>query len=214
MPRLLTENGYIPNNLYGNEMRLSMENKNLLAQRGALYVGTGKTIEIVTPEGTQNGAMTSVLNRPTDDNMVLVTIPETTEGNNGLGYKKMGDLPEYKEIQEQIAALSETIQGITVKGKSLEIQQSTWTTATGSNPAGTYVVTLQNSGGTGNVLNHGLGATSNIMVQLMVPNGTYTANAATNNWTVVSTTIDIDANGTIRIYSNIQTPAKVVMMTF
>ena len=41
----------------------------------------------------------------------------------------------------------------------------------------------------------------------MIPNGT-------NNWSIVSTTIDVNTNGTIVIYSNIQTVAKVILIAF
>ncbi len=42
---LQTVEGYIPSGLDGNIMRSSIENKNLLYQKNALYVGTGKLDE-------------------------------------------------------------------------------------------------------------------------------------------------------------------------
>lgn len=63
--------GSIPDQLWANVMRKSMENKNLLAQKGALYMGTGNTQTVDTlTEGAdgeyerQQIAQTEALNPP------------------------------------------------------------------------------------------------------------------------------------------------------
>ena len=42
----LNENGIIPNNTAAKIFRQSVENKNLLAEKGSIYVGTGEHIDV------------------------------------------------------------------------------------------------------------------------------------------------------------------------
>lgn len=42
----LNENGIIPNNTAAKIFRQSIENKNLLAEKGSIYVGTGEHIDV------------------------------------------------------------------------------------------------------------------------------------------------------------------------
>lgn len=84
----LINNGQIPNGLPGEVMRKSMENKNILAEKGSLYVGTGvaETVEILgnSYKIAQTGKLT-----PGSDNAVLVA-----DSNNpmGLSYKNVKDI--------------------------------------------------------------------------------------------------------------------------
>lgn len=220
MPRLLDlETGTIPNNLYANEMRVSMENKNLLSKRGSIYVGMGTENSVPVPDGTpgttggqSKSAKTVALERGADG-QILTAIPQATSGNPncGLGWKNLRDLQDYKtlqndfnsaikEVEDTLDTLTGDIGNITVKGTSLQLNNSTDWESGGTGAPGTYKHVI-----TPDV--HKLGATSNISVQLMVPNGS-------SAWTIVSTTIDVNNDGTITIYSNIQTAAKVVMITF
>ena len=197
MPRLLdTNTGTIPNNLYANEMRVSMENKNLLQTKGAIYVGTGATNSVPVPDNTPNttggqssAAKTMALN-PGANGQYLVADSTTAAG---LKYQSLSDDQAFADLKDEVDA-------ITIKGKVINITTTTsWTTASTGSP-GTYQYTITPAA-------HGLGATGNISVQLMIPNGT-------NNWSIVSTTIDVNTNGTIVIYSNIQTVAKVILIGF
>lgn len=64
----------IPTNKYARAMRMRMEDKALLVNKGAIYVGTGKT-QTVTP--TQGGAqeeipITAPLNPPTEEGVYVL----------------------------------------------------------------------------------------------------------------------------------------------
>lgn len=64
----------IPTNKYARAMRMRMEDKSLLVNKGAIYVGTGKT-QTVTP--TQGGApevipITAPLNPPTEEGIYVL----------------------------------------------------------------------------------------------------------------------------------------------
>ena len=56
MPTNFTDsNGRISDGLPARVMRLAMENKGLLSQRGSMYYGTGETESVtVTPQGGQS----------------------------------------------------------------------------------------------------------------------------------------------------------------
>ena len=80
------ETGAIPNGTWANVMRVSMENKNLLAQKGALYVGTGETNDVIDGSGnTQQIAKTAVLNPPKGDGYGLIS--EVLNEENPIGLK-------------------------------------------------------------------------------------------------------------------------------
>ena len=83
-----TENKQIPNGLPGEAMRKSMENKNILAEKGSLYVGTG-AVERVKILGNdyliaQTGTITPKVN-----GTVLVA---DSASECGLSYKNVEDI--------------------------------------------------------------------------------------------------------------------------
>lgn len=83
-----TINKQIPNGLPGEAMRKSMENKNILAEKGSLYVGTG-AVERVKILGddyliAQTGKIT-----PEVDGTVLVA---DSASACGLSYKNISDV--------------------------------------------------------------------------------------------------------------------------
>ena len=84
------EKNVIPTNQYAREMRMAMENKNLLQRAGSLYVGTGSTQEVTPFEGaewTVAVPITAPLNPPTvDGNYVLTCV--VTLGKATLAWKK------------------------------------------------------------------------------------------------------------------------------
>lgn len=84
----LINNGQIPNGLPGEVMRKSMENKNILAEKGSLYVGTGaaETFEILGNNYSiaQTGKLT-----PGSNNEVLVA---DSASEYGLSYKNVKDI--------------------------------------------------------------------------------------------------------------------------
>lgn len=84
----LRNNEQIPNGLPGEAMRKSMENKNILAEKGSLYVGTGavETVEILGDNYliAQTGKLT-----PGPDNAVLVV---DSTSSTGLSYKNVNSL--------------------------------------------------------------------------------------------------------------------------
>lgn len=86
----LINNGQIPNGLPGEVMRKSMENKNILAEKGSLYVGTGvaETVEILgnSYKIAQTGKLTP---GPDSDNKVLVA---DSKEPMGLAYKNVKDI--------------------------------------------------------------------------------------------------------------------------
>lgn len=86
----LTVDKQIPNGLPGEAMRKSMENKNILAEKGSLYVGTG-AVERVKILGNdyliaQTGTITPKKN---ENGRVLVADSAST---CGLSYKNISDV--------------------------------------------------------------------------------------------------------------------------
>ena len=86
----LINNGQIPNGLPGEVMRKSMENKNILAEKGSLYVGTGaaETVEILG--NNYSIAQTGTITPGVDgDGKVLVA---DSASDCGLSYKNVKDI--------------------------------------------------------------------------------------------------------------------------
>lgn len=86
----LINNGRIPNGLPGEVMRKSMENKNILAEKGSLYVGTGavETVEILG--NNYSIAQTGTITPGVDgDGKVLVA---DSASECGLSYKNVKDI--------------------------------------------------------------------------------------------------------------------------
>lgn len=106
----LINNGQIPNGLPGVVMRKSMENKNILAEKGSLYVGTGaaETVEILgnSYKIAQTGKLTP---GPDSDNKVLVA---DSKEPMGLAYKNVKDIIG--------AATASTIGGVKI-GDGLDV---------------------------------------------------------------------------------------------
>lgn len=83
-----TINKQIPNGLPGEAMRKSMENKNILAEKGSLYVGTGAVERVKILEDDYLIAQTGKLT-PGLDNAVLVA---DSTSSMGLSYKNISDV--------------------------------------------------------------------------------------------------------------------------
>lgn len=83
-------NNQIPNGLPGEAMRKSMENKNILAEKGSLYVGTGLTETVNISGDAYEIAKTDKLALPEDsDGMVLVV---DSNSSLGLSYKNIASI--------------------------------------------------------------------------------------------------------------------------
>lgn len=78
MIEITDSNGFIKSGLSSNLMRLSAENKNLLVQRGSLYIGTGTFQTIECGNETARIYNTSVLN-PLSAAPAMLTV--TASGN-------------------------------------------------------------------------------------------------------------------------------------
>ena len=83
-----TEKEQIPNGLPGEAMRKSMENKNILADKGSLYVGTGAAEKVKILGDDYLIAQTGKLS-PGSNNEVLVA---DSNEPMGLVYKNISDV--------------------------------------------------------------------------------------------------------------------------
>lgn len=95
---LENEKGCVAAGLNGKEMRLSMENKNLLSSMGSMYFGTGKT--------KSDGDVTFPLIKA----VRTQALEEVADGDNivvGISFSIADDVIEadFKKIQEKIASL-------------------------------------------------------------------------------------------------------------
>lgn len=59
-------NGFIASNQYAREMRMQMENKELLRGKGQMYVGTGNTIQVESGNVDYNAVETTATERVRD----------------------------------------------------------------------------------------------------------------------------------------------------
>ena len=106
-----TINKQIPNGLPGEAMRKSMENKNILKEKGSLYVGTGavETVEILGNNYSiaQTGTITP---DPKKNGTVLVA---DSDSECGLSYKNISDVGGVLYNQPQSLNVSQKIQART-----------------------------------------------------------------------------------------------------
>ena len=106
-----TINKQIPNGLPGEAMRKSMENKNILKEKGSLYVGTGavETVEILGNNYSiaQTGTITP---DPKKNGTVLVA---DSDSECGLSYKNISDVGGVLYNQSQSLNVSQKIQART-----------------------------------------------------------------------------------------------------
>lgn len=186
-------NNTIPNGLPAAVMRQSMENKNLLQKKGAIYAGTGgqNTVDTSGIEGASDSvkiAQTNSLNPPDNvntgaDTYILTytgdqAVPGTTEASPvGLAWQALSAL-----------GIKGAVGIITSSGGSTDI--GTWS---GSSAPYTYTISPAK---------HNLGATSNIFVQLMYGPSPYE---------IVGATVKVADDGTITINSNIKWSGKVIL---
>lgn len=188
--------GVIPDNQWANVMRCSMENKNLLAKKGALYIGTGDTTELTVPgegnDGKQQVAITDVL-LPGEENEFLSVGPDDT-ANQKLRYRKLleSDIPDisYTKIKDNIPFTK--ISGFPTKVENVEATDDYWQSSSEEAP-GKYRHSIDFSEG----------INKSPIVQLMMQQGSV--------FTIVNSTIEV--NGTnITVYSNIQFKGKILIM--
>lgn len=119
----LINNGQIPNGLPGEVMRKSMENKNILAEKGSLYVGTGavETVEILG--NNYSIAQTGTITPGVDgDGKVLVA---DSDSECGLSYKNISDVGGVLYNQPQSLNVSQKTQARTNIGAAKEFTAGT-----------------------------------------------------------------------------------------
>lgn len=187
------EVGAIPDNCWANVMRVSMENKNLLSDKGSIYVGTGQKNSVTDGAGdTQEICQTKELKGPTKSGMVL-----GSNGPDSVGSTNYRDI-SWKPLFTKVT-----------------ISPNGWKPSASS--SGTYSCTIELSklaDANGFNLGHNLvGTYGNIMVQIMTP---MQASSGHSRYSIVNTTVDIDTdndgNDTITIYSNAQIEIAVLIM--
>lgn len=119
----LRNNEHIRNGLPGEAMRKSMENKNILAEKGSLYVGTG-AVERVKILGddyliAQTGTITPKVN---ENGMVLVA---DSASECGLIYKNISDVGGVLYNQPQSLNVDQKTQARTNIGAAKEFTAGT-----------------------------------------------------------------------------------------
>lgn len=193
MPNLvsdvLNETGAIPDNQWANVMRISIENKNLLATKGSIYVGTGGTNTVTTGDKdadgnylTQTIAKTMALN-PGTNGQVLTADSTTTEGLKWTTPLKASD------INTNPLGLARRIVNV--------VANAGWTAAATDAPGKyQYIIPLAQSGSTT--------LSPNVFVQILMQTG--------SNYTIVNTSIDITSTQII-IYSNITFTGKILLLS-
>lgn len=182
----------IPNGLPAALMRQSMENKNLLQSKGAIYGGTGETNTVTTDTGNYQVAETAAVTPPTTVETGADTYVLTYTGNQQVPPGQSDGVVSPTGLTWQM------LSALGIKGKVGIITNTggtsdvgTWGTATTA--PYTYTITAAQ---------HGLGATSNIFVQLMM---------GSNPYEIVSSTINVSNDGTIAIQSNIKWSGKILL---
>jgi len=133
MIEITDSNGFIKSGLSSNLMRLSAENKNLLVQRGSLYIGTGTFQTIKCGNETARIYNTSVLNPLTVAPAVLTVIaPEILGWSRSLSNSNF--YSQYSgvmyPISVQRASLSMRVSNVTkattVKYTPINQQTTIW----------------------------------------------------------------------------------------
>lgn len=92
-------NNQIPNGLPGEAMRKSMENKNILAEKGSLYVGTGETERVEIAGDNYLVAKTGKLTPGSDSNGMVLVADSTAQF--GLSYKNVASVGAVSYDQSQ-----------------------------------------------------------------------------------------------------------------
>lgn len=118
MPTSVIENdGIFPNARRADVMRHSMENKNLLAQKGSLYVGKG--INHSVNSSSDNVANTGALNisNGKENDAIIVT---NASADLGLEYRLLSDLEVGKSNKVKVNVGS-GVTGITSGYKELQV---------------------------------------------------------------------------------------------
>lgn len=92
MPNFSDSDGRILDGLPARVMRLAMENKGLLSQRGSMYYGTGETESVtVTPQGGQSVTYdipkTGTIAPPTTDGTWVLTC-EVSDGDVSMQWRR------------------------------------------------------------------------------------------------------------------------------
>ena len=220
----------LPDNLWANVMRQSIENKNLLAERGAIYVGTGKVTTVVTGEKDTEGdyiqqeiARTSALTPPlAEDAEGVIAERKFLATDNvsdlGVGWRsiEMADLPQGEEgvaVKKSVTALTEKVDNLTLQtfglsAASISVVTGDWLTAA-ENAPGKYYKSITVS----ETLGADFAPNGEVYVQLMM-NQSFGTNSG---WSIVNSSIEIVQNAektdtVINIYSNIQFAGKILLL--
>ena len=163
-----TENKQIPNGLPGEAMRKSMENKNILAEKGSLYVGTG-AVERVKILGNdyliaQTGTITPKKN---ENGKVLVA--DSTEPM-GLVYKNISDVGGVLYNQSQSLNVDQKTQARTNIGAAKEFTAGTGL-AFNSNNSSLHLTAATKSDIGGVKIGDGLNVSSGVLSLSVSANG-------------------------------------------
>lgn len=198
----------IPDNLWANVMRCSMENKNLLSQAGAMYVGTGETIQVVTGDKDADGnyipqqvAKTMALLPPTDAKAQARVLSPDTNAKGAMRWKLLKDILTQEDINPFLPKVPD-VNPFQLGGKliiDVTANDTDWPLATETNAPGKYCKII-NLNGIENFTTTGL-----VYVQLMMA-------GQNNRWTIVNSTIDITATQ-VFVYSNIQFTGKILIFS-
>lgn len=137
-----TGSNAIPNGQAASVMRRSMENKNLLSEKGALYAGTGEPYATQDSVGnTYNTAITDAVAAPTQSGQVLVSNLDSGGPDTGLEWQNAA--PNADNVNssingQPISSIFET-NGTTVKNATNATNATKLTSGTvGSSTAPVY----------------------------------------------------------------------------
>lgn len=131
--------GAIPNGQLAPVMRRSMENKNLLVDRGSIYVGTGTTYDTLDSEDGTNTYKTAITQAlpPPEEGLKQVLTSDVDNAANPVGLKW---------------------QTVSFETAKVNVLEENWTEVTGK--VGEYKYTITSS-------DYGFSARTNLIVQLM-----------------------------------------------